>query len=148
MLLIDITPIILSASFALIGIQSSRFQETSDILEQRISLEATKIENEQYFLEALITSTSFAIVRLDTYHHVITCNKAFEDLFGYLCDEIVGMHLDDLIASDELLLKPLRFLTMCQMVIWQERSANERPKMGVWWMLKSLEYPFPLEGRI
>ena len=102
MLLIDVAPIILSASYALIGIQAGRYQETSNELNQRISLEATKIENEQYFLEALISSTSFAIVRLDTDHHVITCNKAFEDLFGYKCDEIIGAHLDDLIASGEL----------------------------------------------
>lgn len=102
MLIIDFAPIVLSASFALIGIQSSRFLEKSSQLDEQIKTQASTIENEQYFLEALISSTSFAVVRLDTNHHIITCNQAFEDLFGYQCDEIIGEHLDDMIASDEL----------------------------------------------
>ena len=102
MLIIDVAPIILSASFALIGIQSARFLETSTQLDEHLKTQASNLENEQYFLEALVASTSFAVVRLDTEHHIITCNQAFEDLFGYKCDEIIGEHLDDMIASDAL----------------------------------------------
>ncbi len=58
-------------------------------------------QNESLFLEALISSTSFAVVRLDTKHHIITCNEAFEQLFGYTCDEIIGEHLDDMISSGD-----------------------------------------------
>ncbi len=102
MLIIDVAPIILSASFALIGIQAARFHETSQRLNIQIQEQQQQAQNEQYFLEALMASTSFAIVRLDTSHHIISCNQAFEDLFGYSCDEIIGEHLDDLIAADEL----------------------------------------------
>lgn len=102
LLIIDLAPFILAASFSLIGIQSARFHETSLKLDDQIKDQATQIQNEHYFLEALINSTSFAVVRLDTNHHIITCNKAFEDLFGYTCDEIIGEHLDDMIASDDL----------------------------------------------
>jgi len=105
MLIIDVAPIVLSASFALIGIQSARFLETSSQLDEHLKTQASNIENEHYFLQALIASSSFAVVRLDTKHHVITCNQAFEDLFGYQNDEIVGKHLDNLVASDDLLVE-------------------------------------------
>ncbi|MCJ7733025.1 MAG: sensor domain-containing diguanylate cyclase [Anaerolineales bacterium] len=102
MLVIDLTPIILSASFALIGIESARAYKTSQQLDESLKNQEIQIQNEHYFLEALISGSTFAIVRLDTNHHVITCNQTFEDLFGYKCDEIIGRHLDDMIASDEL----------------------------------------------
>ena len=108
MLIIDVAPVVLSASFALIGIQSARFLESSKQLDDHLKTQATSLKNEQYFLEALIDSTSFAVVRLDTEHHIITCNQAFEDLFGYQCDEIVGQLLDDMIASDDLLAEASR----------------------------------------
>ena len=99
MLVIDAAPIILSASFALIGIQSARAYETSSQLQEMKTDQKIQAQNEHYFLEALISSTSFAVVRLDTNHHIITCNEAFESLFGYTCDEIIGEHLDEIIAS-------------------------------------------------
>ncbi|MGB2965325.1 MAG: diguanylate cyclase [Anaerolineales bacterium] len=102
MLVIDTAPLVLAASFALIGLQSARFHEKSTQLDEQIESQASQIQNEHYFLEALINSTSFAVVRLDTNHLIITCNPAFEDLFGYSVDEIIGKHLDDMIASDDL----------------------------------------------
>lgn len=102
MLIIDLAPIVLSASYALIGIQSARFHETSRQLTESKEKQIEQTKYEHLFLEALIKSTSFAIVRLDSNHHIITCNEAFEELFGYTCDEIIGQHLDDMIASDDL----------------------------------------------
>ncbi|NOQ39331.1 MAG: diguanylate cyclase, partial [Anaerolineales bacterium] len=60
-------------------------------------------QNEHYFLEALINSSSFAVVRLDINHLIISCNPAFEELYGYTNAEIKGKYLDNLIASDDLL---------------------------------------------
>ena len=102
MLIVDLAPIVLSASYALIGIQSARFQETSRQLTESKDKQIEQTEYEHLFLEALINSTSFAVVRLDSNHYIITCNKAFEELFGYTSDEIIGKHLDDMIASDDL----------------------------------------------
>ena len=102
LLIIDSAPIIFAASFALIGFQTSRVQETTRQLAISREKLMEQTEYEHLFLEALIHSTSFAIVRLDIDHHIITCNRAFEELFGYTCDEIIGKHLDDMIASDDL----------------------------------------------
>jgi len=41
------------------------------------------------------------VVRLDTNHHIITCNAVFEELFGYTCHEVIGEHLDDMISSGD-----------------------------------------------
>jgi diguanylate cyclase (GGDEF)-like protein/PAS domain S-box-containing protein len=101
MLVIDAAPIILSASFALIGIQSARAYEASTQLSDIKINQEIQAQNEHYFLEALISSTSFAVVRLDTNHHIITCNEAFEELFGYTCEEIIGKHIDDMITPYE-----------------------------------------------
>ena len=102
MLIIDLAPIVLSAAFALIGIQSARVLETSLKLDNHIKAQTSTIENEQYFLKALISNSSFAVVRLDTDHRIITCNQAFENLFGYERDEIIGLNLDALVASGDL----------------------------------------------
>lgn len=102
MLIVDLVPIILSTSYALIGIQSARFQETSRQLTESRKKQTEQTEFERLFLEALINSTSFAVVWLDSNHHIITCNKAFEELFGYTKDEIIGKHLDDMISSADL----------------------------------------------
>ena len=102
LLIIDAAPIILSASFTLVGIQSARVQETARELSENRERLQEQTEYEHLFLEALINSTSFAVVRLDSNHLIITCNEAFEELFGYTCDEIIGEHLDDMIASDDL----------------------------------------------
>jgi len=105
MLIIDFTPIVLSASFAYLGLQTARYLETASHLDEQYKTQVSKIENEHYFLEALIASSSFAVVRLDTKQHVINCNEAFEDLFGYRSDDITGKHLDGFIASDDLLVE-------------------------------------------
>jgi len=101
MMVINAAPIILSASFALIGIQAARAKEPSIQLIEWIQEQEIQAQNEHHFLEALISSTSFAVVRLDTNHHIIACNEAFESLFGYTCEEIIGKHIDDMITPDE-----------------------------------------------
>ena len=101
-LIIDFVPLILSISFALIALQSARFSDTAVELSKQRNMQADQILNEQYFLEALINSTSFAVVRLDTDHNVISFNPAFKALFGYSEEEIIGMKLDDLITMPDL----------------------------------------------
>ena len=101
-LIIDLIPLVLSISLALIGLQAARYTKSSVELDELISQQETQIQNEHYFLEALIKSSSFAITQLDTSHHVIACNPAFENLFGYSCSEIIGESLDDIIATDDL----------------------------------------------
>ncbi len=52
----------------------------------------------QYF-EDLVLNSPVAIVTLDTRHDIVSCNPAFEQLYGYPQAEIVGRNLDELIST-------------------------------------------------
>ena len=54
----------------------------------------------QYF-EDLVLNNPVAIVTLDPDHVVVTCNPAFESLYGYAQTEVVGRKLDELITTEE-----------------------------------------------
>jgi PAS domain S-box-containing protein len=57
-------------------------------------------QQQQYFQE-LVDNSPVAIVTLDVDHDVVSCNPAFEKLFDYSEEEVVGKNLDDLITTDE-----------------------------------------------
>ncbi|MBI1793740.1 MAG: response regulator [Chloroflexi bacterium] len=70
-----------------------------DITQQKnIELE---IKRQKQFYETLISNSPVAIVVLDTDEKISSCNPAFENLFGYKSDEIMGVSLDTLITTDE-----------------------------------------------
>jgi PAS domain S-box-containing protein len=53
----------------------------------------------QYF-EDVVLNNPVAIVTLDPDHVVVTCNPAFEALYGYSQAEVVGRKLDELITTE------------------------------------------------
>ena len=55
---------------------------------------------EQYFHE-LVTNSPVAIVTLNTEQNIIACNPAFEKLYGYAEQEVLGRNLDALITTEE-----------------------------------------------
>ncbi len=57
-------------------------------------------QQQQYFAE-LVLNSPVAIVTLDVNHDIVSCNPAFERLFGYQQDEVTGRNLDDLITTEE-----------------------------------------------
>jgi PAS domain S-box-containing protein len=56
-------------------------------------------QQKQYF-ETLVSNSPVAIVTLDRDHNIVSCNPAFETLFGYLKSEAVGRKLDELITTE------------------------------------------------
>jgi PAS domain S-box-containing protein len=58
-------------------------------------------QRERQYFEVLVRNSPVAIVVLDFHHRVISCNPAFERLYGYTQDEVVGQDLDDLITTPE-----------------------------------------------
>lgn len=75
-------------------------------LEQRVQqrtaeLEATNraLAERSASLDALVRNSPLAIVVLDAEHRILLCNPAFERLFQYRQEEIVGQKLDELIAG-------------------------------------------------
>ncbi len=57
------------------------------------------LRQREYF-ETLVSNSPVAIVVLDREHIIVTCNPAFEALFGYTRDEAVGRDLDSLITTE------------------------------------------------
>jgi PAS domain S-box-containing protein len=56
-------------------------------------------EQKQYFAE-LVSNSPVAIVTLDVHHNVVSCNPAFEKMYGYQEAEVVGRNLDDFITTE------------------------------------------------
>ncbi|HET7632483.1 MAG TPA: GAF domain-containing protein [Gemmatimonadaceae bacterium] len=59
----------------------------------------TAAQRERQYFETLVLNNPVATVALDADHAIVSCNPAFEQLFGYSQAEAVGRQLDDLIAT-------------------------------------------------
>jgi len=68
-------------------------------LEERISERTSEITRQKQFFEALVLNSPIAIVTLDNEGQILSCNPAFEALFGYQQEEVRGRNLDHLIAT-------------------------------------------------
>jgi len=58
----------------------------------------SEIERQKQYFETLVRTSPVAIVALDLTHLVVSCNPAFEKLFGFTEDEIRGRNLDEIIG--------------------------------------------------
>jgi PAS domain S-box-containing protein len=59
----------------------------------------TAARRQREYFGALVLNNPVAIVTLDPDHNVVSCNPAFERLFGYSSDEAVGRNLDELVST-------------------------------------------------
>jgi PAS domain S-box-containing protein len=76
------------------------FASQAAIAVENARLYTTSRQQQQYFQE-LVDNSPVAIVTLNVDHNVVSCNPAFEKLFDYTQEEVVGKNLDDLITTDE-----------------------------------------------
>jgi PAS domain S-box-containing protein len=98
-----IFPVEVSTSLIKIGEQELLLGLDRDITERRrVEAELTR---EKQFFESLVLNSPAAIVVLDNSEKISSCNPAFEDLFGYKRDEVLGRILDLLITTEETLLE-------------------------------------------
>ncbi len=59
----------------------------------------TAAQRQRQYFETLVLNNPVATVALDADHAIVSCNPAFEGLFGYRQSEAVGRQLDDLIST-------------------------------------------------
>ena len=59
----------------------------------------TEAQRQREYFESLVLNSPVAIVSLGLEHEIVSCNPAFERLFGYSSEEAVGRPLDDLIST-------------------------------------------------
>ena len=78
-----------------------------DITKRKQAEEA--LVREKKFLEALNLNSPAAIVVLDNDGRILSCNPAFEKLYGYKSDEILGALLDTIVTTDETSIEAQQF---------------------------------------
>ena len=59
-----------------------------------------EILRQKEFFEALVKNSPVAIVIMDMESNIISCNPAFEVLYGYQQEEVIGKNLDRLISKN------------------------------------------------
>jgi len=64
---------------------------------------ALDLERQKQFYEALVKNSPIAIVTLSLEHRVVACNPAFETMFDYRQQEVLGQNIDSLISPLEIL---------------------------------------------
>jgi PAS domain S-box-containing protein len=68
-------------------------------IQKKIALETNR--QKQYF-ESLVQNSPVAIIVLDDEEKIMSSNPAFERLYGYTSEEIIGVNLDTLITTSEM----------------------------------------------
>jgi PAS domain S-box-containing protein len=92
-------PVEVSTSLITVGDRELLLGLDRDITRRR-QIEA-ELTREKQFFEALVLNSPAAIVVLGENERIISCNPAFEELYGYNSSEILGTVLDTLITIPE-----------------------------------------------
>jgi len=61
----------------------------------------TAARRERQYFEILVSNNPVSTVVLDVDHRILSCNPAFETLFGHRAADVVGESLDDLVTTPE-----------------------------------------------
>jgi len=107
-----------------------------------------ELEERTLYLDALIRNNPLAVVVLDPEHLVRTCNPAFERLFGYREQEIVGANLDEFIAPKD---RPVEAGEFTQRVLAGESvhaSTRRRRKDGSEVAVELFGLPLQVGGKL
>jgi len=99
--IIDLAIPILGFSGFLIGSRQEKLLQQAEDMENFVKDRSKKILERQMFYEALVENSPIAIVTLDPKHNIRSANPAFEEIFDFRANEIIGKNLDDLISDQE-----------------------------------------------
>ena len=99
LLLIDTAFFVLGFFGYQIGIRQQKLLDLTDHLEDLVKERSDEIIRQKLFYEALVENNPVAIVTLDQHHQIVSINPAFEEIFGYRVDEIMGKNLDDIVSD-------------------------------------------------
>ena len=110
----------------------------------RLYLEASS--QKQYF-EALMNFSPLAVITLDSDNHIVACNPAFEQLFGYSQAEIVGRNFIDVLGSPENLADINSNISHLQQGEVTQTVSRRRHKNGTLIDVEILAAPIKVEGR-
>ncbi|MDK2980926.1 MAG: hypothetical protein PWQ55_1273 [Chloroflexota bacterium] len=119
--IIDTAPFFLGLFAYSAGIRQRELILQTEKLEQLVEQRSKDIIRQKLFYEALVDTNPIAIVTLDQDQRIISVNPAFQTLFGYHQEEVMGAYLDDLIANPD---RPREACNITQMV-WEGNAVHE-----------------------
>ncbi|MBI5031465.1 MAG: response regulator [Chloroflexi bacterium] len=74
-------------------------EQLKESISERLQGEA-ELARQKQFLEAVVQNSPVAIVLIDSSGNIVSCNPAFEKLYGCEQAQVVGRNLDQLITND------------------------------------------------
>jgi two-component system, sensor histidine kinase and response regulator len=115
-----------------------------DITERR-RIEHDVIRQKQYF-ETLVSNSPVAIVVLDNDSKIVSCNPAFEKLFGYSGEEAVGTNIDLLVTTQDSYTEALQY-TQQAMTGLVHGTGKRRTKTGTMVDVEIFGVPVTQDGQ-
>jgi PAS domain S-box-containing protein len=80
---------------------STNLAAERDQLQERADERTTEVHRQKKYFETLIENNPLAVAVVDREDHLLSCNPAFESLFGYVEEEVCGLKLIDLVVPEE-----------------------------------------------
>ncbi|HUF39057.1 MAG TPA: sensor domain-containing diguanylate cyclase [Anaerolineales bacterium] len=99
--LLDIVPVVLLIAFGLIGAGKDREAQSVSAQKDRADQATRALASDEVFFETLVNSLPLAVVIVDGDGKIIRINAAFQRMFRYTPEELVGKDLDPLITADD-----------------------------------------------
>src|SRR5204862_1481621 len=106
----------------------------------------TEAQEQRQYFESVVVNSPVAIVTLDLNSQISSANPAFEKLFGWQQDEILGRDLDELV-TDETTLKEANDLTQRGASGTVHHIARRRRKDNAWVDVEVLAVPVFVNGK-
>ena len=124
----------------------SLFTPQAAVAIEKARLYAAAQQQKQYF-EELVLNSPVAIVTLDVAHDVVSCNPAFERMYGYTEAEVVGRKLDDLITTEETRLEAVAYTEQALKRRSVKVVSQRRRKDGTLLDVEVLGVPVIVDGK-
>jgi PAS domain S-box-containing protein len=112
-----------------------------------LSLRTSELEEQDAYLNALIEESPLAFVVVDPEHRVQTCNLAFERLFLYNRQEILGKRINELLQIEGLANEMVGFQRFAEMGNTVHATTTRRRKDGVPIAVEVHAVPLGLNGK-
>jgi PAS domain S-box-containing protein len=133
------------AAHAATAIKNAQLYEAEQKARERLESQNREILEQRDLLNSLLHYAPLAIVNLNLDSKISAVNPAFEKLFGYAQNEVVGLDIDDILSTPEIV-EEMRALTEKGL---QERTysiASRKKKDGNLVNVEIFSEPFYIAG--
>ncbi len=105
-----------------------------------------ELARQKQFFESLVLNSPVAIIVLDLQQRILSCNPAFESLFGYVEADVVGRDLDDLLSPERTRAEARDFTDQVIRGGTIHGTGQRKRKDGSWVTVEIFGVPVKVEG--